>query len=174
MTRNTFVLKIQREICHQKSFGSFEKRAPEARFSKFPGTFRARKADRKTTTCLFCKAGLIIRCKGNRNKNNCQVSCLETPSFWRYKENYVTRNSPETFRDFRETGPWTRFQNCGEGCVCESYTERLFPRELGVFLSHPKKTLFDSNYLICSIQSANTSTVNSMHRWVLMKTRDLT
>ena len=30
--------------------------------------------------------------------------CLETPSFWRYKENYVTRNVPEKFRDFRETG----------------------------------------------------------------------
>ena len=72
--------------------------------------------------------------------------------------------SPEKFRVLRETGTWTRFQNCGEGCVCESDTERLFPRELGVFLSHPKKTLFDSNYLICSTQSANTSTVNSMHR----------
>ena len=28
MSRNTFVLKIQREICHPKSFGTFEKRAP--------------------------------------------------------------------------------------------------------------------------------------------------
>ena len=28
MTRNTFVLKIQRELSHPKSFGSFEKRAP--------------------------------------------------------------------------------------------------------------------------------------------------
>ena len=39
--------------------------------------------------------------------NNCIVSCLETPSFWRYKENYATRNAPENFRDFRETGPWS-------------------------------------------------------------------
>ena len=28
MSRNTFVLKIQRELCHPKSFGTFEKRAP--------------------------------------------------------------------------------------------------------------------------------------------------
>ena len=81
---------------------------PGARFSKVPTTFRARKASRKTTTCLFCKAGLFICCKGSKNENNCKVSCLETPSFWRYKENCVTRNTPETFRDFRETGPWLR------------------------------------------------------------------
>ena len=61
--------------------GTFEKRAPGTRFSKVPRTFRARKAIRKTTTRLFCKAGLFICCKGNKNKNNCKVSCLETPSF---------------------------------------------------------------------------------------------
>ena len=79
---------------------------PGARFSKVPKTFRARKAIRKTPTSLFCKAGLFICCKGNKNKNNCKVSCLQMPYFWRYKENYVTRNAPEKFRDFRETGPW--------------------------------------------------------------------
>ena len=76
-----------------------------ARFSKVKRTFQARKSIRKTTACLFCKVGLLICCKGNKNKNNCKVSWLETPSFWRYKENYVTRNTPEKFRDFRETGP---------------------------------------------------------------------
>ena len=30
----------------------------------------------------------------------------KSPSFWRHKENYVTRNAPEMFRDFRETGPF--------------------------------------------------------------------
>ena len=37
-------------------------------------------------------------CKGNKNKNNCKVSCLETPLFWRYKKNnnyYVTWNAPK-------------------------------------------------------------------------------
>ena len=77
-----------------------------ARFSKVPKAFRARKAIRKTPACLFCKAGLFICRKGNKNKNNCKVSCLNTPSFWRYIDNYVTRNAPEKFRDFRETGPW--------------------------------------------------------------------
>ena len=64
---------------------------PGARFSKVPKTFRARKAIRKTPTCLLCKAGDFICCKGNKNKNTCKVSCLEKPSFWRYKENYVAR-----------------------------------------------------------------------------------
>ena len=80
---------------------------PGARFSNVPRTFPTRKAIRKTTTCLFCKAGLLICCKGNKNKNNCKVSCYGTPSFRRYKENYVTRNTPEKFQDFRETGPRT-------------------------------------------------------------------
>ena len=96
---------------------------PGARFSKVPRTFRARKTIRKTTTCLFCKAGLLICCKGNKSKNKCKVSCLETPSFWRYKENYVTRNTPEKFRGFRETGPWPcsvrTSANCAL-CLCLS------------------------------------------------------
>ena len=29
--------------------------------------------------CLFCKAGLFICCKGNKNKSNCKVSCFGTP-----------------------------------------------------------------------------------------------
>ena len=64
-----------------KSFGTFEKQAPGVRFSKVPKTFRAGKAIRKTTTRSFCKADLFICCKGNKYKNNCKVSCLETPSF---------------------------------------------------------------------------------------------
>ena len=34
MTRNTLVLEIQRELCHWKSFGTFEKQAP-ARYSTY-------------------------------------------------------------------------------------------------------------------------------------------
>ena len=84
----------------------YRKICPGARFSKVPKTLRARKAVRKSPTHLFCKSGLFICCKGNKNENNFKVSCLETLSFSRYKENYVTRNAPEKFRDFRETGPW--------------------------------------------------------------------
>ena len=65
----------------RKGFGCFKKRAPGARFSKIPRTFRARKANRKITTCLFCKADLFTCCKGNKNKDNGKVSCLEAPSF---------------------------------------------------------------------------------------------
>ena len=52
---------------------------PGARFSKVPKPFRARKAIHKSPTRLFCEAGLFICCKGNKNVNNCKVSCLETP-----------------------------------------------------------------------------------------------
>ena len=78
-------------------------RCPGARFSIVPKTFRAGKAIRKTPTCIFYEACLFVCCKGINNKNNCKVSCLEKPSFWRYKEKHVTRNGPGRFRDFRET-----------------------------------------------------------------------
>ena len=78
-----------------------------ASFSKVPKTFRVRKALSKTLTHLFCEASLFICCKGNKNKNNYKVSCFETPLFHRYKENYVTQNAPEKFRDFRETSSRT-------------------------------------------------------------------
>jgi len=39
--------------------------------------------------------------------NNYKVSCLDTPLLCRYKENYVTRNEPEEFRD-RPLGSKTR------------------------------------------------------------------
>ena len=43
--------------------------------------FSGPKTIRKTATCLFCKAGLFICCRGDKNKNDCKVSCLKTPSF---------------------------------------------------------------------------------------------
>ena len=103
---------------------------PGARYSKVPRTFRARKAIRKITTCLFCKADLFTCCKGNKNRNNGKVSCFETPSFWRYIENYVTRNTPETFRDFRETGPGTESSGSQSGRVGSDFASgrcRLVP-----------------------------------------------
>ena len=55
------------------------RKTPGARFSEVPKPFRARKASHKTQTRLFCEAGLFICCKGDKNLNNCKVSCLETP-----------------------------------------------------------------------------------------------
>ena len=107
--------------------------SPGARFSKVLKPFRALKVIHKTPTRLFCEAGLFICCKGNKNVNNCKVSCLETPLFWRYKENYVTRKAPEKLRDFRETGSSPEelsvfgFQICAilkRHCI--QHTQRLF------------------------------------------------
>ena len=84
-------------------------------FSKVPRTFRGRKAIHWSTTCLFCKAVLFISCKRNKNKNNWKVSCLETPSFWRYRENYVKRqvsgllrNRPQRREPTKSTHMWCR------------------------------------------------------------------
>ena len=76
---------------------------PAARFSKVPKTFRARKAISKPAYSVRLIFWYVV--KGIQLKNNCKFLCLETPPFWRYKEKYVTRNSPEKFRDFRQTGP---------------------------------------------------------------------
>ena len=95
---------------------------PGARFSIVPKTFRAGKAIRKTPTWIFYEACLFVCCKGIHNKNNCKVSCLEKPSFWRYKENHVTRNGPGRFRDFRETSlrlSMDRFINFDSICLLE-------------------------------------------------------
>ena len=49
-------------------------------------------------------AGLVFSCvvNGNTTEKHCKVLCLETPSFRRYKENYVTRNAPESFGTFEK------------------------------------------------------------------------
>ena len=44
-----------------------------------PVSRKSRKAIRKIPTCLSFKAGLFVCCKGNKNKDNCKVSCLQTP-----------------------------------------------------------------------------------------------
>ena len=54
---------------------------PQGPVSRKSRKLRIRKAIRKTPTRLFCKAGPLICCKGNKNQNICKVSRLETPSF---------------------------------------------------------------------------------------------
>ena len=71
---------------------------------KFPKTFRVRKAICNTPTGLLCNMVFSYLVKGIKIEINSKVLCLETPSFCRCKENYVTRNAPEKFRDFRGTG----------------------------------------------------------------------
>ena len=78
------LLRVQQKLDSEKPIGKKTQVLclwPGVRFSKVPISFRARKAIRKITTCVFCKPGFFICCKGNKNKNSCKVSCLETPSF---------------------------------------------------------------------------------------------
>ena len=102
--QNKQVVILQMAFRARKVLGTFEKRAPGARFSKVPTTLRVRKAIRKTMTCLFCKAGLLICCKGNKNNNNCKVSCLETPSRIMSPE-----IRPKSFGTFEKQTPGGRF-----------------------------------------------------------------
>ena len=51
----------------ERVIASMKQTGTDVRFSKDPKTLRARKAIRKTPTRLFCKPGLFICCKGNKN-----------------------------------------------------------------------------------------------------------
>ena len=64
---------------------------PGGRFSEDPVTYRARKAILETMIHLPWKAALLIFFRCKEKQNNCQVSKLETGSYWRYKGIYVTR-----------------------------------------------------------------------------------
>ena len=64
-----------------EKFRDVREKGPRGPFLESPENFSGQKAIRNTPTCLFCKAVFFICCKGNNNKNNCEVSCLETPSF---------------------------------------------------------------------------------------------
>ena len=65
-------------------------------------TFRAQKAIRKITTCLFCKADLFICRKGNKNKNNCKVSCLGRLGFEDTKRIMSPEILPKSFGTFEK------------------------------------------------------------------------
>ena len=68
---------------------------PGARFSKVPRTFRARKAIRKIMTCYVVK--------GIKIKITAKFRASRRLRF----EDTKRIMSPEEFRDFRETGPWS-------------------------------------------------------------------
>ena len=70
---------------------------PGARFSKVPIIFRARKAIRKMTTCLLCK--------GNKNKNNCKVSCPRRLRFEDAKIIMSPEIRPKSFGNFEKQAP---------------------------------------------------------------------
>ena len=68
------------------------------RFSKDPLTYGPRKAILEAMIRLPWKAALLVCFIYKERQNNCQISKLETCSYWRYKGTYA----PEKFRDVRE------------------------------------------------------------------------
>ena len=68
-----------------------------ARFSKVPELFGHEKPFVKLRPAYSVKLVFSDVVKWKKNQNNCRISWLEMPSFWRYKENYLTRKG---------SGPW--------------------------------------------------------------------
>ena len=141
------------------------KRTTGSRFSKVPRIFRARKAIRKTTTYLFCKAGLLICSKGNKNKNNCKVSCLETPSFWRYKENYKVKlwfshlldNLSNCLRTWkiqvtqRDSNPWPLRCRCSALTNWATKSQFRAGQFVGFMFSRERNVVWKKCYMKCGI-----------------------
>ena len=73
-----------------------------ARFSKVPVTYGALKAILEVMIHLMWKAVLLICFRWKERQNNCQVSNLETSSYWTYKGICVTQKVSGRSR----TGPW--------------------------------------------------------------------
>ena len=91
---------------HRSCQGS-NPRSRTGRFSKVSRTFWARKAGCQTAMRLFWKlSAYLLRffwCK--KNQEDCEVWWLRNSALRRYKGNKGTRNRPQTFRDFWDTGP---------------------------------------------------------------------
>ena len=81
-------------------------KSPGARFSKVPKTFRARRAIRKTSICLFCKADLFICCNGNKNQNKTAKFRLR---FEDTKRIMSPEMRPKSFGTFEKQAPGQKF-----------------------------------------------------------------
>ena len=81
--------------------GTFEKQTPGPISRKCRKLFRPEKLFLKLRPACSVKLLFWYVVKGIKIK----VSCLETTSFWRYKENYVTRSTPEKVSGLSRNGP---------------------------------------------------------------------
>ena len=107
LRRDTFVLKIQRELYHPKCGRKVSRLSRNGPcFSKISRTFRARKASCQTAIRLFWKADLWTCFYCKKNQEDCEVWWLRISALRIYKGSCGTRNRPEKFRDFCETVPW--------------------------------------------------------------------
>jgi len=95
---------MQRELCHPKCFRTFEKRAPGVCFSKVPKRFGPEKPVVKLRPAYSVKLVFSYVVKGIKIKITAKFRASRRLRFEDTKR-IVTRNTPEKFRDFRETGP---------------------------------------------------------------------
>ena len=79
-----------------------------ARFSKVPRTFRARKAIRKITTCLFCKARFFCDVKGIKLKINAKFRASTRLRFEDTKRIMSPEIRPKNFGTFDKRAPGLR------------------------------------------------------------------
>ena len=109
--RQKILLKCVPSVQHDYLF-SFNR--SKGRFSKDPITYRARKAILKAMTRLPRKAALLICLRCEERRKHCQVSKLETCSYWRYKGIYIIRKVSGCSRNGPQIIVFWR-------CVCQWY-----------------------------------------------------
>ena len=113
--RQKILLKCVPHVQHDYLF-SFNR--SKGRFFKNPITYQARKAILKAMTCLPWKAALLIFLRCKEGRNNCQVSKLETCSYWRYKGIYVMRKVSGRSRNGPQIIVFWRFLcQCYHACL---------------------------------------------------------
>ena len=112
---------------------------PGARFSKVPRTFRARKAIRKITTCLFCKTGLFICCKVMKIKITSKFRASRRHRFEDTKRNMSPEIRPKSFGSFEKQAP---------GTVCDWRTKQQMIQYKQCTLTQITQMTVESNYVI--------------------------
>ena len=79
-------------------------------FLKSPENFSARKAIRKTTTCLFCKAGLFLVVEEINIKITAKFRALRRLRFEDTKRIMSPDIRPKRFGTFKKQAPGTTFR----------------------------------------------------------------
>ena len=100
-------------------------RKPGVRFSKDPKTLRARKAIRPAYSVKLVFSYVV---KGIKVKITAKLGWHGTPSFWRYKDNYVTRS----FGTFEKQAPDNEVHQ--NGTLRDTYLKRHAPTYLRVWI----------------------------------------
>jgi len=122
---NDLILKIEYPYSPSYTAG-----LPGPCFSKVPRTLRARKAIRKSTTCLFCKAGLSYVVKGIKTKITAKFRASRRLRFEDTKRIMSPEIRPKSFGTFEKqaSGPVARSMVSAKHCLrsIESNTKLRF------------------------------------------------